>query len=180
MLIGLTGRAGSGKDTAAVYLAQAHRFMPLAFATPIRQMLQVGLGLTEQDFTPANKNEVIERLQRSPRQLMQTLGTEWGRTHVHSSLWVSLAAGELDRMENLDVVFTDVRFEDEAKMIRDRGGFIVCLIRSVALPVHQHVSEAGVQLREGDGEIHNNGTLFQLYDKLDALVGEEQFLGAVL
>lgn len=180
MLIGLTGRAGSGKDTAAAYLAQAHRFMPLAFATPIRQMLQAGLGLTEEDFAPANKNEIIARLQRSPRQLMQTLGTEWGRTHVHSSVWVDLAVYELDRMENLDVAFTDVRFEEEASMIRNRGGFIVRLVRSVANPVHAHVSEAGLQLRDGDKEIHNNGTLFQLYDKLDALVGEVQFLGAVL
>ncbi len=180
MLIGLTGRAGSGKDTAAAYLAQAHRFMPLAFATPIRQMLQVGLGLTEQDFAPSHKNEVIARLQRAPRQLMQTLGTEWGRTHVHSSIWVDLAVGELDRMENLDIALTDVRFEDEARMIRDRGGFIVRLVRNAAAPVHSHVSEASLHLREGDKEIHNNGTLFQLYDKLDALVGEEQFLGAML
>ncbi|SCU73529.1 putative deoxynucleotide monophosphate kinase [Cupriavidus necator] len=179
MLIGLTGRAGSGKDTAAAYLAEAHRFMPLAFATPIRHMLQAGLGLTDEHFTPAAKNVAIDWLGRSPRQLMQTLGTEWGRTHIGSTVWVDVAERELDSLSGLDVVFTDVRFENEAAMIRNRGGIIIRLVRAAAQPVHSHVSEAGIKLLEFDREIHNNGTLFELYDRLDAVVGEEAFLGAL-
>ncbi len=176
MLIGLTGRAGAGKDTAANYMAEVHRFMPVAFATPLRQMLEVGFGLTTEHFTTANKNTVIDWLGRSPRQLMQTLGTEWGRSHVGSTVWVDLAARELDSLDGLDVVFTDVRFENEAAMIRERGGVLIRLARATA-PVHSHVSEAGIKLQQFDREIHNNGPLFQLYDQLDAIIGEESRVG---
>lgn len=178
MLIGLTGRAGSGKDTAAAYLGEAHRFMPLTFAAPLRDMLKAGFGLTDEHFTQANKNVAIDWIGRSPRQLQQTLGTEWGRTHVKSSVWVDVATRELDSLTGLDVVFTDVRFENEAAMIRDRGGLLIRLVRAAAPSVNAHVSEAGILLREGDHEIHNNGTLFQLYDQLDSIVGEESFVGS--
>lgn len=178
MLIGITGRAGSGKDTAADHLAKAHRFMPVAFASPLRVMLQAGLGLTDEHFTQARKNESIDWIGKSPRQLLQTLGTEWGRNQVNRTLWIDLAEQELDSLAGLDVVFTDVRFADEAAMIRSRGGIIVRMLRAEASAVHPHVSEAGFALQEGDREIHNNSTLFDLYDKLDAVVGEEHFLGA--
>ena len=177
MLIGMTGRAGTGKDTAADYLAKAHRFMPIAFASPLRVMLQAGLGLTDEHFTQARKNEPIDWLSKSPRQLMQTLGTEWGRNHVNRSLWIRVAERELHSLAGLDVVFTDVRFEEEAAMIRSRGGIIVRMVRFDASPVHAHMSEAGIPLQAGDREIHNNGKLFDLYDKLDAIVGEESFVG---
>lgn len=179
MLIGLTGRAGAGKDTAAAYMAQAHRFMPLAFATPLRRMLQAGLGLTEEHFATAEKNEPIDWLNRSPRQLMQTLGTEWARAHIGPKIWVDVATRELDKLAGLDVVFTDVRFENEAAMIRERGGIIVRLVRHAARPVNSHVSEAGFKLQMNDREILNNGTLFQLYDQLDAIIGEESFVGSL-
>lgn len=178
MLIGMTGRAGSGKDTAADYLAKAHRFMPLAFASPLRMMLQAGLGLTEEHFSQAQKNTPIAWLGKSPRELMQTLGTEWGRNLVSPSVWIDAASRELDALSGLDVVFTDVRFQNEANMIRQHGGIIVRMVRLEARPVHSHVSEAGITLTEGDREIYNNSTLFDLYDKLDAVVGEESFLGA--
>ncbi|AOZ05943.1 hypothetical protein [Cupriavidus malaysiensis] len=180
MLIGLTGRTGSGKETAAAYLAEAHRFLPLDFATPLRQMLQAGLGLTDAHFTPAAEHNAIDWIGRSPHQLMQSLGTEWGRSHVKASLWTDLAARELDSLAGLDVVFLDVDGEDEAAMIRDRGGYLIHLVRPDAASPHARIPGAGVQLREGDQEIHNDGSLFQLYDQLDRIVGDKAFAGGGL
>lgn len=93
MLIGFTGRAQVGKDTAAAHLRAAHGFRQIAFADPLRAMLQTGFGLTAKDFEPGRKEELLPLIGKSPRQLMQSMGTEWGRTLVSPDVWVTLAEG---------------------------------------------------------------------------------------
>lgn len=46
LLIGLTGAAGSGKTTAALYLARWQDFIHYAFAQPLKAMLAEGLNLS--------------------------------------------------------------------------------------------------------------------------------------
>jgi len=97
-LIGLTGPAGSGKDTVARLLCEQHGFVQIAFADPLRAMLKAGLGLTDEHFNNREDKEApLEWLGKSPRQLLQTLGTEWGRRQVHPHLWLELAPGASPR-----------------------------------------------------------------------------------
>jgi len=97
-LIGLTGPAGSGKDTVARLLCEQHGFVQMAFADPLRAMLKAGLGLTDEELHRRDLKEApLEWLGKSPRQLLQTLGTEWGRQHVHPHLWLELAPGASPR-----------------------------------------------------------------------------------
>ena len=60
MIIGLTGRAFSGKDTVGAYLSRAHNFSMLAFADPIRDALMAAFGLDYRVFKPENKETVID------------------------------------------------------------------------------------------------------------------------
>lgn len=66
MLIGFTGRAQVGKDTAAAHLRAAHGFRQIAFADPLRAMLQAGFGLTAKDFEPGRKEELLPLIGKSP------------------------------------------------------------------------------------------------------------------
>lgn len=172
-IIGITGRAGSGKDTVARHLTtyfKAH-FRSVAFADPIRSGLKAVFGWDDSYFDYPKKEEVIEMLGKSPRQIMQTFGTEWGRDRVNTDLWLKLAG---IRMENLvgagfNVLVTDVRFQNEADWIRQQGGVIWHLDRDGSSTTSAHKSEAGVNFVIGDKRIDNNETLGWLIEKVEGL-----------
>lgn len=177
MLIGLAGNAGVGKDTAAGYLRAVHGFRQIAFADPIRAMLLAALpSLEPKDFEHSRKEEILPGIDKSPRQLMQLLGTEWGRTLVHPDIWVQLAEDKV-RSEHVNLgralVISDVRAENEAAMIRKYRGVVVHLHRKAAARVSPHSSEAGIAVCVGDWQVANDRRPEDLFDELDRLVEDQ-------
>lgn len=163
LLIGLAGLARYGKDTAAQHLVNNHNFQCYAFADPLRDGLMHILNLSPCDFEGDRKELPLPAINRSPRELMQLLGTEWGRNLVHPDLWLILAAQNLDLLARTHdsaqgFVVSDLRFENEAAFIRDRGGIVVHLKRSDAKNVNPHASEAGIAYQNGDWMLTNNST----------------------
>lgn len=172
MIIGLTGAAFAGKDTAGLYLAKAHHFAVLAFADPIRDGLKAMMDLTDCEFSPENKEKIIPWLGKSPRTLMQTLGTEWGRNIVDQAIWTKHMGQRihLANQAGADVVITDVRFKTEADLIKRLGGEIWRIQRPNAETTShsQHISETEMAKIVADEVLINNGTLEQLYEQIDA------------
>lgn len=144
-LIGLAGRAGAGKSLVASMLP-GHRVIGLA--DPLYAGLSVMLGVDVGDLRDrAFKERAIPWLGRSPRELLQTLGTDWGRDLVADDLWVTLArrriAGLLE--QGVGVAVGDVRFANEARMIRELGGEVWLVVRPGAETTpHSHRSENGL------------------------------------
>lgn len=163
-LIGLTGQAGCGKDTFAAILTEIDAYHKMAFADPLKNMICSLLEVSRQKLEDRYfKESILPNLRKSPRQLMQTLGTEWGRQQVHPDIWLTLCKNKILRhIENRHVVVTDVRFENEASMIREMGGTIVHIIRPDIQKVQDHVSEAGVFRRVEDIRIFNDRDLGHL------------------
>jgi hypothetical protein len=176
-LVGFTGRAGAGKDTAADFVAKAYGFRRHAFADPMKAGLNAMFG-----WSPLNwqdrawkeaPNEALGGF--SPRFLAQTLGTEWGRQTVHSNLWVWLAEQRWQRL-NADnaatfgplpgMAVSDVRFANEAYWIKTRGGAVIEIARPDAAPVSAHASEAGVPRELIDHVVLNDGSIEDLFEKL--------------
>lgn len=170
-LIGLAGLAHVGKDTIANFIAEDHGSMTHWFAQPIRDGLKAMFGLTDSDFHPERKNIPMTRLGgRSPRYLMQTLGTEWGRNLVCPSVWVDEASRRLAQSTDAINVFADVRFEDEAEWIRGQGGVIVHVQRfSYNALSTDHRSESGIDQHPEDEIILNHGSLEELHDQVTVL-----------
>lgn len=167
-IIGLAGKARSGKDTVGAMLVTAFNAKTLSFASPIKEALRAMLDLSEEHISGGLKETEITWIGKSPRQLMQTLGTEWGRQIVSPTLWLDLAAREIEsnRYCGYHSVVTDVRFDNEADMIRDMGGVIWHIQRENIPQVSAHASESGVSLKSGDIIIDNNGTLNDLFDSV--------------
>lgn len=143
-LIGLSGRAGSGKTTAADSLV-AVGWMRVKMAGPLKDMLRA-IGLTDDHVEGHLKEVPCDLLMgQTPRHAMITLGTEWGRKQINPDLWASVA-GERIRLALVAgkrVVVDDIRFENEATVIRRLGGTVV-MIRRDAVTQINHESEAGV------------------------------------
>jgi hypothetical protein len=168
-IIGFCGPAGAGKDLAASMIPGACR---VAFADPIYHGLSTMLGIPEAILRDrSSKEEVIVGLGASPRQLLQTLGTEWGRRMVRDDVWLrvafwkwqQLAAGGISL-----IVVPDVRFANEARQIRSEGGEVWMIHRPGVEPVAAHESEAGLPLRLIDRLIVNDGTVDQLRERVEA------------
>ena len=165
-LIGITGYKRSGKDTAGEVMASILGCQRIAFADPIKDAVRAILraqGVEEATIEECIDGDLKEApcpyLQdKSPRYVMQTLGTEWGRETLGDAIWVKAA---LNRAANSDVgtIITDVRFPNEAEAIREAGGVVVRVSRPETEPDMAdtlHPSEAGVAKIEADYVIRND------------------------
>ena len=169
-IIGLTGPAGSGKDTVRQMLEQNHHCSGLAFADPMRAMLAPLLdlcGVGNEWMTQRELKELpIPGLGQSYRVLAQRLGTEWGRS-IDPDFWVKVAAASMAEVMNIkgpDTVFviSDVRFDNEAQWVKDHGGVIWHIHRPSAQAVAAHQSENGIRPELVDLNILNKYTLREL------------------
>lgn len=169
-LIGLTGKARSGKDTIASYLWHSAGFTRIAFADPLKLAAQNIFGLTDgQTWDDELKEVVIERIGLSPRQIFQKLGTEAVRNVFGESTWLKRWLVGYDFLkETDDIVVPDVRFDNENALIKSLGGIIVEVRRGPGLvgSTGDHASEHGLSTLP-DVVIENNGTLDDLYAQVE-------------
>lgn len=169
-IIGITGKAGSGKDTVADYLVARHNFVKVSFAQPLKDGLCAMFGWSqEQLLDRVWKESALEGIGKSPRELMQTLGTEWGRDLVHKELWLMLARQRIEASEK-SVVISDLRFDNEAELIRSLGGQVIHLTRPQTTEVAAHSSERPVTAISVDKVVVNSGSTTELFRNVDGLV----------
>lgn len=160
-LIGIAGRARTGKDTVANFIVAAIGGYRYSFADPIRAML-IPLGVDMHDpYWQERKEDIIPALGVSPRRMMQTLGTEWGRQIINPNMWLIMAHQRL-LSNGPGMVISDVRFENEAAWVRKHGGRIIHVIRPEAKVVEAHASEDGIEMLDIDSQLFNSGTLEEL------------------
>lgn len=145
-LIGIAGDAGAGKDTLADALCAHYNWEKYNLALPIKRMLAPILPDPQWGDRDWKEAPIPALGGRSPRYLAQTLGTEWGRRAVHEDFWVWIA----DRMYQAGgpgMVVADVRFDNEARWIRERGGIVFRIVRPdnpFLIDNKQHISEVGI------------------------------------
>lgn len=178
VVIGIGGPKGSGKSTLAAYLVRTHAFRHLKLADPLKDMLRLFLSVR------GLEDDVIERMiegdlketptrylgGKSPRHAMQTLGTEWGRNCLNENIWTEAM---MDRIRAVradepwrDIVIDDVRFENEAALVRKAGGLVISLVgRGTVSDVHP--SEGGII---ADVYVSNDGSTRELFDEVERML----------
>ena len=160
MLIGLSGKAGSGKDTAGKFLCDRYKCLHYYFAKPLKEGAKIMFALTDEQIK--NKEQVIEPWGMSPRKLYQRLGTEVGRG-IDVNIWVKNAEMFVRQNAGFTVVITDVRFSNEAFWIHNRGGVVINIVREQNdIKENKHSSEDGLKPDDIDLTIYNNGTIEEL------------------
>lgn len=167
-VVGIVGRAGAGKDTIADYIsADGTGFVKDSIAANLKEGLAVMLGVPLSLMNDrAKREEPFNHYDVSIREMLQTLGTEWGRNYVHEDIWIDLAMARavLRGKAGLSTVFADVRFENEKRAIEKVGGLVI----GVTMPGLIQMAHASESLDPEKCEIciHNDGTIEELYDKL--------------
>ena len=170
MIIGLSGYARSGKDTVAGMLIALHGYDNRAFAKPIRTalltlnpILENGSRLNE---TVQEYGWEIAKAKPEVRRLLQVFGTEVGRDMFGQNFWVEQAFKGLSSSNN--IVFTDVRFPNEANMIKSMMGEVWRVERPGYEPVNSHPSESAMDGWAFDGLITNDAGLESLKSQVKA------------
>jgi len=179
-LIGLYSPAPqSGKTSIASYL-NSRGYRVVSFAAPVKAVVHSFLGSAGFSYAQldqilaAGKEQVIPELGVTLRHLYQTLGTEWGRTCVGPDVWMNCwranATNYLSR--GIPVVCDDVRFPNEAALIRQLGGEVWCLTRPGASHEGDHASEGALEEGPFDRHFVNNSTLTNLYRVVGEVLDE--------
>ena len=176
-ILALWGYAGSGKDEVAKFLVKHHGFERVAVADQIKAMaLEInpvigvnGFGRVQHlaglvhEFGWDAAKQVPE-----VRQLLQNLGVA-ARRHLHHDIWVDVAMRQVDNLTRS--VITDCRFMNEVEAVRDRGGFVVRVVRPGIGPANGHVSESALKDYQGfAATIHNDGHLDELGEKVERVM----------
>lgn len=183
-LIGLHGLAGCGKDTVAEFLCDNYEFKQISLADPIKKGITAMFGLPHEYLSDRElKEKPLDQLcGKSPRQVMQTLGTEWGRKTLCNDIWLKVAQKDIDYSQKLattknyylnGLVISDIRFEGEAKWLRDQGGTIWHIHRPenpYAIKT-EHESEQGIEVSaNSDIIILNDGDIEDLQNFVSLIV----------
>ena len=134
----------------------------------------------------------------TPRWVLQQWGTELGRNSFHPDIWVASLENQIIHSTG-NFVIDDCRFKNEMNIIRKNGGILIRINRG-SLPEwystammeltqlskygyesgyesimaakypNVHISEWGWVDQPFEYEIENNGTIEELYKKVDDIV----------
>ena len=179
-LIAFTGRARSGKDTAADHLVKKYGYEKRSFATQMKSGIRHMFNLTEDQVNGKSKDDSSLELTTdksvSARHLLQTLGTDWGRNMIDPGIWIHEISNQFEIMKNLDncpgMVISDLRFVNEAEWVKSEKGIVININRSTKkIGLDFHDSEFGISSNLVDYNIQNDsGSLEAFLERIDRLM----------
>ena len=192
-IIGLAGPAGSGKSTVADMLSQDFGFIEDSFARPLREFVASVCCWAFAEVERTKEDPTPKLCDRSPREVMQLMGTEFGRDMIHPDIWIRALESRIERMRafvdtydprnhpatdwwspklasgQLQFVVSDVRFPNEAAWAREHGA--LWHLTRPGKGLTGHVSESGVAVTDRDQILDNDCDLDRLHARIAAALG---------
>lgn len=192
-IIGLTGNKKTGKNTVSNFLVESHGYIKIAFADFIKNALKELFDWDDESFNQKNKELVDTYWNVSPKKMCQEIGTEFLRIQCKDliSLDFNLPNGTpyqgtfhikrvnkeiiklLNINPNINIIFSDIQFQDELDYIKKLGGKIIRLNRNSTKKneFNNHISEKNIQdLKNIDYDLNNNETIFLLFKRINFTV----------
>ena len=162
------------------------------FAGKLKQIASLLTGISidkfeDQEFKKKNLGSEwnIHGMPMTVREFLQKLGTDGLRDGLHGNVWVNALFADykcipVDRApKGWDCdnwIITDVRFPNEAKAIKDRGGIIIRVDRPGIKPINNHPSEISLDKWEFDYKIANVSDLKSLALTVETILLKENLL----
>ncbi|WGD31665.1 hypothetical protein AncyloWKF20_07555 [Ancylobacter sp. WKF20] len=105
----------------------------------------------------------------TPRRIMETIGTDWGRKTITEGLWTDVAEARIRALmaDGKSVVVDDMRFPNEFDLIERMGGRTVRIERRGRTPT---AMEGRLNGHFFDYYVTNDGTRQEFRDVVDHLV----------
>lgn len=201
MILALSGKKKSGKDTIANFLVKDHGFKKLSLATPLKDLIVKVFKIDKDLLYNENKKdehldyfitidyhhldkireivseewgfpidyetrENIEEFHgkeiKTPRQLMQTIGTDLIRKHIRDDVFIVLLLEQIKKTER-PIVIADARLQNERETLLSVGAILGLVKRDIIKNEDDHISENDLgEEDEYDLIVDNNIDLQQL------------------
>jgi hypothetical protein len=189
-VIGITGKAGAGKDTLADRLVSHHGYTRLAFADPLKQLLLdinpiidhdpiAEMGVTLRDLVLLYGWDDAKAIPQV-RRLLQDTG-EAMREYVGPDVWIMSMARRVSLVGG-PVVIADVRYVNEARWVQGLGD-LVRVVRPDLDDRDRHVSENELNNWTTNHVVVNDRDIAALHTSADfladALRGAPSYFSAV-
>lgn len=142
-IIGISGSAGSGKDTIGdILVNNLPNWEKMSFANHLKDVTSLLFGFDRKMLAGETPEDRVIREQPdkfwsekmgkdfTPRFALQFLGTNLLRNQLHQNIWVDCLERKIMESDK-NIVITDVRFPNEIDMIRNIGGEIWRVERGV-------------------------------------------------
>lgn len=177
LIIGVGHKKRVGKDSVARRLVDKWGFHRFSFADPLKEAARLIFHFTDEQLYGEKKEVIDPRWDKTPREIMQKLGSEGLRDAIDPDVWIKSLRIKIDVLSTqvhgqLRVVIPDVRFPNEADAILSWGGVLWKVNR--VLPPDQfsnHPSETALDdYKKWTEELNNDNTLAHLYQKADQLM----------
>lgn len=186
LIVGVSGKKRTGKDTIAELLTGEHGYTRVAFADAVREVLyETNPMLFSLRWlwrtlrgNPMRVAELVDTLgweqakaQPEVRRLLQRLATEAARKVLGPSIWVDTGMAKAAAVDG-PVVITDVRFPNEVAAIRAAGGIVIRVNRPSVVSTDTHESEVALDDHDGfDAVLTNDATVADLQAAALAAIG---------
>lgn len=183
-LIGFCAKKRAGKDTAGKLLINNYGYVRYAFADPLKKACEEIFMFNDEQMDGSLKETVDPRWGVAPRKVFQIFGTEMFREKlgvffpemkdIQENFWIYRFElwykNLLKKNPNAKVVVTDVRFPNEAEIIKKLGGTIIKVERNNSMNIDNHSSEKNIDLIKGDFLIDNNSNIENFYKKIEKII----------
>lgn len=170
LIIGFTGKAKSGKDTAAEVLKSLGgcNVKSMAFADPLKEIGRIFGFSNSQMYDQEEKEKIDSFWGVTPRKFLQITGTECFRQQFREDCWTKLLERRVTKCDDFlkegflhapwIILVTDVRFPNEVECIQRLGGTI-CKVERPSLntsgEMYKHPSEIFIDELHADILIRN-------------------------
>jgi len=171
IVIGISGKAHSGKDTVADRLIEKYGFTKMAFADSLKEMVQHHYGFKKEELWTPYKTEEIRRILQGTGELVKKLEGDdfWIYQLQKKIVYRSMTDRWIPR-----IVIPDVRFANEKRYVEQCSGITIGIDRPDREEIEfnpRHISETG--LSKFDYAVDNSEGIDQLNQKIDEIMKNE-------
>ena len=163
------------------WLAEQSGWEIMKFAGKLKEIASLLTGIPVYKFEDQEyKNTYlgdewrIHGLPMKVREFLQYLGTNALRECLHQNTWVNALFADYKESDNW--IITDVRFPNEAKAIKDRGGLMIRIDRPFVKPINSHQSETALDNWNFDYKVANVSDLISLSFTVETILQEQKLI----
>jgi hypothetical protein len=160
MIVGLSGKAQSGKDTVGAAFVNKHEFIRVASADALKRIAMRTFGWDGEKDARGRK-------------FLQDLAT--AVRGYDPDFWINITLKEIQRQNdsernNKNFVITDLRYTNEANSLKKAGAILIRIERE-GIELFDHESETQLDNYDGfDYLISNNDSISKLEQRVETIL----------
>ena len=185
-IIAICGYKRSGKDTIAKYLEKKYNYKHLKITYKLKECIKLLFNLNNNDLEE-KKEEINNKWNVSPRNMMQFIGTEMFQYKIQELLpdigknfWIKTflndnLVNKLRKNENFNIVISDLRFLHEYEELSKLNlPIIIIKVVNDNIMIDEnnslHISEKEFLKIPLTHQINNNKDLNELYNQIEKIM----------